>query len=368
MDISQVGMQSSFAFMNNSDATTAGLTGSFAGFSVVQVNEDPLNSLAEIAEELTFAKDNSKQTKLADRKQKMSSSDVAVKLKKLMKTVQAANNNDSSAQYRVVKEWFAQKGSIQALLQGLEKLGGRAASNYGFLLQAAEHETSEELKQKLLEAAKDLFEAKKTSIIASINALSMLESTSFASALDLSETYSELATNTQESQDILVFLKDRYGTENLKAGIDLMFKALSADLMSAQSSREPVILNDIASKLTQAKNINAALSLFTDFTHKVEQIFACNEEFDSASMLFRTINLAKTRFITPLQINELYHKGVSTKTPEDDVILGQEFMRLVRLLSVDVFASLEDRNKLIEAIQKHVDCLIDKEDEWLAKM
>lgn len=367
MDISQVGMQSNFAFLNNSAATASGLTGSFAGVSV-QVNEDPLNSLADIAEELTFAKDNSKQTELADRKQKMSSSDMASKLKKLMEIVQAANNNDSSAQYRVLKEWWAQKGSIQALLQNLEKLGGRAASNYGFLLQAAEREADAELKEKLQQAAQELFEAKKSSIVASLNALSMLESTSFASALDLSETYSELATNPQESQDILAFLKERYGAENLQAGIDLMFKALSADLMAVQSSQEPEILNDIASKLAQAKNINAALSLFTDFAQKVEQQFACSSDFDPSDMLLRTVTTAGTRFITPLQINELYHKGVETKNPEDDVILGQEFMRLVRRLSVDVFDSLEDRNKLLEATQKHVDLLIDKEDEWLEQM
>lgn len=366
MDISQVGMQSSLAQMD-STANTSDLSGTFAGLSV-QVNETPPTSLADSAEELTFAKDNSKQTKLADRKQKQSMLDMTAKLKKLMEVVQAASNSDGLAQKRVLHEWWTQKGSIKSLLQNLENLGGHAASNYGFLLQVAEQETDSALKEQLLAAAQELFNTQKTAIMASLNALSMLDSTSFAGALNLSEAYSELVTNPKESQDILVFLQERYGADNLQEGIDLMFKALSADLMAAQSSREPDVLHDIASKLAQAKTINAALSQFTDFAHKAEQQFGCSDEFEPSSMLTRTLDLAKTRFITPLQINDLYHKGIETKTPEDEVVLGQEFMSLVRHLAVEVFASLEDRNKLLEATQKHVDILIDKEDEWLEQM
>ena len=362
MDISNVGLQS-YSGIVNSEAKSA-LTGSLHGMSV-QVKENASSALADSAEELTFAKDNSRQTKLADRKQKSSRLNMEAKIEKLLAMVQAASNNDNNAQNQVFNAWKKKGGTKNELLEDLKKLGGHPASNYGFLLKAAEDEGDEKLKVELKALADELFASEKPAITASLNALSSMENTSFASSLELSETYSEIAVKPQEPQDLLVFLKDRFGEDNLQQGIDLMFKALASDLMSAQSSHEESILNDIANRLSKTKTLNAALGQFVSFKNRIGDVLQLQEKLDSSKLMLRTVELSKSRFITPLQINGLYRTEVRTSNPEEDVLLGQEFLKLARNLPVELFDSLDARNKLVDAVHKEVDRLIAKEDEWL---
>lgn len=362
MDISQVGVQHNLGALHSFENTS--MQGSLSGMSV-QVKENADSALADSAEELTFAKDNSKQTKLADRKQKAARMNMEAKIQKLLETVQAASNNDTNAQRQVLNDWKRQGGVKDDLLAGLKKLGGQPASNYGFLLQAAQDESDPKVKEDLKSLADELFAAEKKSITASLNALAVLEDAPFASCLELSETYSELAAKPQEPLDLLAFLKDRFGENNLKDGIDFMFKALAADLMAAQSSQETPILNDIAGRLAKTKTLNASLSQFAGFKERVASVLHFAQSLDASSLMLRTVELSKARFITPVQINNLYRKEVTTRNPEEDVLLGQEFMKLARNLPLELFDSLEDRNKFVEAVHKEVDRLIAKEDEWL---
>lgn len=362
MDISQVGLQSNVGMLHSAEQRS--VTGSFAGMSV-QVKENAASALADSAEELTFVRDNSRQTKLADRKQKAAALNMREKVEKLLQMVQAAANSDDHAQNRVFDDWKKRGASPQDLLAGLKKLGGQPASNYGFLLQAASEESDPEVKEKLEKLAGELFESEKTAITASLNALSALENASFASSLDLSETYAEISANPQEPQDLLIFLQKRYGTENLKEGIDFMFRALAADLMSAQSSQEEPVLNDIASRLGKTRTLNASLGQFTDFKNRIASVLHFSEKLDPARLLIQTVELSKARFITSMQVNGLYRTEVTTRNPEDEVLVGQEFMKLARNLPLELFDSLDDRNRLLDAVHKEVDRLIAAEDEWL---
>lgn len=362
MDISQVGLQSNVGMLHSSEQRY--VTGSFAGMSV-QVKENAGSALADSAEELTFVRDNSRQTKLADRKQKAAALNMQEKVEKLLQMVQAASNNDDHAQKRVLNDWKQQGASPQDLLAGLKKLGGQPASNYGFLLQAASEESDPEVKEQLEQLAGALFESEKTAITASLNALSALDNAPFATSLDLSETYAEISSKPQEPQDLLVFLQKRYGTENLKEGIDYMFRALAADLMSAQSSQEEPILNDIASRLGKTRTLNASLGQFTDFKNRIASVLHLSEKLDPARLLLQTVELSKARFITAMQVNGLYRTEITTRDPEEEVLVGQEFMKMARNLPLELFDSLDDRNRLIDAVHKEVDRLVAAEDEWL---
>ena len=102
MDISQVGLQSNVGMLHSAEQRS--VTGSFAGMSV-QVKENAASALADSAEELTFVRDNSRQTKLADRKQKAAALNMKEKVEKLLQMVQAAANSDDHAQNLVFDDW-----------------------------------------------------------------------------------------------------------------------------------------------------------------------------------------------------------------------------------------------------------------------
>lgn len=337
--------------------------GSFQGMSVA-VADDPLSALANSAEELTFAKDNSKQTKLSDRKQKLSESRIKEQLERIKEALKSTVNSDNTAHQNALKTWQSKSKDPKDLLNMLKELGSHPSSSYAFLAQEEEKSTGE-LKELLKDAQDLLFKENKAEILAVANTIGAFSNQEVAPSLVLSETYADISTKPHNPTELLEHLSKKFGQDNLEAGIDAMFKALACDLNSTIPSQEEGILKDVASTLAKTKTLNGSLKLTNNFLDRVQNSLGLKVgDLSGSKILLDLVNLSHSRFIAPLHVQNLY-KGVVTSNPEEDVLVAQEFLRMGRELSEDLFDSLEDRNKLLDSTQRLVDELVDKEDEWL---
>lgn len=338
--------------------------GSFVNMSV-QVAESPESSLADSAEELTFVKDNSKKTKLADRKQKKSALFMEQQIEKLKKIVSACNS-DFVNQKRLYNTWKSGSKNPKDLLSALKNSGGNAGSLYAFLEQIAEDETNASLKNLLKEISNNFFKENRSEILATANALDAIEDVSNETSLFIGQTYAELScSETREPFDVLNFIVNKFDKNNIKEGIDYLFKALACDLNSNIRSQDIEILNDLASSLAKTKTLNASLVLVDDFTSRITNNLSLKNDLNSSEFLLSALNLSKERFVTNLAVANLYKHKVQTKDPTDEVLVAQSLLKLFRDMSDDVFASSDDRLKMIEATKKLVDMKVEKEDEWL---
>ena len=348
--------------LNNAQSTQ---TGSLSGMSV-QTAEDPLSAVQDSAEELTFARDNSRQTKLADRKQKSQAARQEELLKRVQQLQETVEHADNDAKKQALRR-FKESGSRDPgrLLDDLKSLGGHASSDYAFLLNEAEHADADDA-QLLKQAAEQLFAAKESDIRAVLNTLPAAQAAAGEAGLYISQTYSELASGKPEASDMLKFLETRFGLEQLAQGIDALFKALAADLHSAAPSRDTALLNDLASALGRTKTLNASLGLVRDFPRRLNTVLGFNaQKLQAENLLSDMLTLSKARFIAPLHVHNLYKNAVQTADPEQDVLAAQEFFNMLRKLPVELFDSAEGRLKLMDAGQKLIDELVDKEDAWL---
>lgn len=349
-----------------SQGQASGVSGDLGGMSVT-VADDPGSALQDSAEELTFAKDNSRQTKLADRKQKASENASRQNLERLKKAMEkVAANEDTHARQQTLRYWKADPKSSKDLLENLKKLGGHSSSNYAFLLLEAQKPENAEVKELLQQAADELFDENKSEIMAAANSLPAFEGESFASVISLSETYSDIANKPHDPQSLLDYLDTKFGKENLQKGIDCMFKALACDLSAASPSREENVLKDLASTLAKTKTLNSSLNIVNSFVTRIKDTLKLDSrKLNADQLLLEITKLSKSRFITSLHVQNLYRDKVKTSNPQEEVLVAQELLRMERGLAEELFNSPEDRVKLLDGTQRLVDELIDKEDEWL---
>lgn len=369
MGIESVQNSPHFASAQSLQQGSQQVSGSLAGMSVT-LTDDPVSALNDSAEELTFARDNSKQTKLADRKQKTRSSQIEEQLKKIKQAQKSIQNADNEALKRVLKQW---KGnSLPQLLQLLSQTGAHSSSVYAFLLNeadAAAEQGDPALQETLTKAAEQLFAEHKAGITAVLNTLDAMpggDDSAFA-PLQLSQAYSDISSSAPTAESVLAYLQKKFGAERLDEGIDYMFTALAADLAADKPSQADTVLENVASALTRTRTLNAALHLSDHFVERLHSALHLKTapDFTGGKLLADLLKLSGQRFVAGLHIQNLYARQVHTRNPEDEVLVAQEFLQYMRDMPEDLFAGAQDRSKMLEATQKLVDGLIDKEDEWL---
>lgn len=342
-------------------------TGHLSSMSV-QITEDPISSVQDSAEELTFARDNSKKTKLSDRKQKQLSDSIKARIEKFKTIVATLSHSDSTTQKRLYDNWSKSKAKSSQIKQDLEKLGGHPSSNYAYLLNLIDDCEDDSLKEQLQTAANDIYKEQQSQIVAALNAIEVSTQYSLDTPIELSQTYAKVSHEFKDPLEIIGFIKDKYGVDKLQAGLDFLFKALGADLNSSLKSQDTILLESLGSSLSRAKELNGALRIVQDFVDRLHNVHDINtKNLNSLTILEKLVDSSKKRFVTSIAIRDVY-KEIPRQNVEKEVLMAQELMQAVRNLSLDVFPDLEARTRLVEGIQKHIDECVDREDEYLANL
>ena len=339
--------------------------GELSGASV-QVAESPEASLADSAEELTFARDNSKQTKLKDRKQKQAALNLEEKIEKMKQAFELQTDNDDRNQKsKLLEDLRAGKENRESMLNRLKEQGGHPASNYFFLLQYADNEKDPSFAEKIKDLAQALYTDEKSEIDACINTISVAGHNDLSSSFDLCLSYSELSHDCKTPVEMLHYIEKKFGADKVDAGIDFMFEALSADLASVNQSQEQVLLESVGTSLSLARSINGASVILNSFVERFDKIYHLDSgNLNGFSLLERMLKLSEQKFIQTSQVRSLYTE-VSKQDPETEVLMAQDLLNKSRELGSEVFFGVENRAHVIDAVQSLVDKLIEKEDEWL---
>ena len=341
------------------------LVGQLAG-AKVEVADDPQSALADSAEELSFARDNSKQTKLKDRKQRQAALNLQERIEKLKYAYETQTDNDDHSRRRTFVERFkTEHKDLKAMLKELQQQGGHPASDYAFLLSSADKESDADFAKILRNLAQELYVSSKSEIDACLNSVETAGSSNLLNTFDLCLSYSELSHQCNTPEQMLLYLEKRFGSDNVNNGIDFMFDALAADLAAVSQSQEPVVLENVGTSLSMAQALNGASKILDGLVTRFKNEYSLNTgKMSGFSILEKMLKLCTQKFIQSTQVRGMY-SDIKTQDPETEVLLAQDLLNKSRELSTEVFSGVENRGNMIDAIQNLVDKLIEKEDEWL---
>ncbi len=324
------------------------------------------SALEDAQEEVTFGKDNSKQTKLARRQQRNSELRFEESMKKLreaMKTKVSSNEKSSDLKNMAQRSETKPDDLIKRLLSYNQ---GHSAEDYALLLDLADEAKDPREANLFKEAAEILYNENKGSINAVINAIDV-NAGNFAgyTPLENAENYSDALINFKDSYQMLDYIEKKYGT-NIEEGLDFMNKALGADLDSAQKSHEAEFLQSVALGLGQTKQLYSAYSHEKDLLDRLSKTLGVDvSNFDKIAFLRKVGDLSNTSFVNPSDVRNLL-SSINTADPEQEVILCQELSRALHSMSDIVYGSNEARGRINDALARLIDDKIALEDEWLA--
>lgn len=338
------------------------VTGRLSSLSF-KVDDSPFSKLANVAEELTFARDNSKQTKLANRKQKQAEDSLAEKIKKLQELMQFSVNDKGKAENLLAK--YKQHQDLNELIQNAVDLQGGAAEAYALLLSSADDAEDPEDKLVLKKAADTLMSSSSKEILAVLNTISEAQESFGGQELKAAHIYSDVISSFKEPVDMLIYIEKKFAG-NFEKGLDFLVKALGSDLQAATPSREKVALESIALGLDQVRILNSGRMQLECLLSRLDTVHNLDiSKADSTQMLRRLVDLSSVKFITYIDVSSLV-SSIKAPDPEKDVLIAQELFSALRNCSSQLFGGDEKRMAVLDAVQKLVDEKIAKEDEWLA--
>ena len=353
-----------FEQANIHDSASSSINGSFNSHSVDV--STPSSSLADCAEELTFVKDNSKKTKLEDRKQKKQQDNIQEQIEKLKQVVKLTDNSDNEILRRLVRKWRDDKSSEDSILKDLGNLGHKASSLYAELLNLADDAQDDDIKTKLLTTADKIYAENKSEIQASLNAL-LVSPPDFDLKGTLALSYGEITVKESTPLSIVQDLQAKYGAENIDKGLDFMLKALSCDLSCINPSQDSVALESVGSNLSRARHVGSALKGFDSMLDRFANIHGIADvksRLNAALALESLLKVDSQKFITTIAIRDIY-KDIKGDNPEIDVLLAQELLHTLRDLPIEIYESVESRSRVIDASRSLIDDLVDKEEQWI---
>ncbi|MDR2164530.1 MAG: type III secretion system gatekeeper subunit SctW [Zoogloeaceae bacterium] len=359
--------------------TTAAQAGAAKGFSAgnlagyaVSVSRDPVSTLADAAEELTFGVDNTKELALKERKSKEGvNASLLDKVKQYQELMDKAgrsenlqllyaylkNNRDPRAALQKARESFGDPSQAWAALrQALEDLQGEAPT-------AALDAIREALKQLEAEEGARI----RAGITGALEA-GRLANPELGEPLEAGAVYRQAAGDLHDSPEAMfAFILEKYGMEHFEAGLDFLFRSLGSDLASDQPSFEKAHLESVGNSLGQARILNGAHALLGRLLDRWTAVHGVeNCAWKPMSLLKEVLALKADHYLSARNLDPVV-KDAKPPDIEHEVLFLQELLNTSRQFSPLFFGGVEERMKFIDAVQEAVDHAVAREDEWLAR-
>ena len=353
------------------EAAGARALGELAGYQV-RAAENPLDLLADAAEELTFAHDNTKELDLKERKSREKRFDGMVeKAARYQELMDKSAYKDALA--RLADQLRGQRDPRAAQDQALKEFGGDPSLAWAALKKLREDlagEAPPEVLAALEAAAAELENADGPAIRAGLTgAVAAAEHADWGDPFSLGGDYRRAVCEFYDRpEDMFAFIQEKYGAGNFEAAMDFFFQSLGADLASDQPSHGPAHLEAVGAGLGQARALNSAHALTNRLLERWQTVHQAEDCGLTALDLVKSMLQAKNqRFLGPDDFTPL----VQAARPPDierEVLFLQELLGTVRLFSPQFFDGPESRMKVMAAVQETLDRAIAREDEYLASL
>ena len=350
-------------------AAKAPETGRLGGATVV-VHADAAADLMDSMEELSMQFEEKSSKKLSERRlgeTRMRSSAYVDALAKWMKTMPDMPGKDETDRLlRQLRQMAADgRGADAAELKGmLAKLSGDPSHQFAMLdiLDSALASGEEELGKLLNQVRSELLNEKGGEIRAGINLASEVNarSTTPEEMSDLRNLYRSEILGFKSPQDCFRSLLASRGAGGLDGAIEFLFKGCGVDLASAAPSRDPVELRRIMQDLQCVQVLKTVLGMMDQLGSRMTKEFGVKMLLGTEAMTSKIVDFTEKPFVTGSQVGSFVAEcAVMRLLAEMD--FTRELMNVFRKLSPRLFASEEDREKLVDSTQEHLDSLIAEE-------
>ena len=344
------------------------VVGNLAGYQAT-VSDDPLASLTDAADELTFGVDNTKELTLKERHAKTDrAASFLEKVEKYQALMEKAagqdkreslyvflkNNRDPQAALAKAKEWAGKDPALAwaVLREAREALKNDASAVALDAIDAAREMLEKDEGPAIRAGVQGALEAENHPVL--------------GEPFALGATYRQAVCDFHENlDDLFSFVLEKYGEEHFEAALDFLFRSLACDLASDQRSHDKAHLESVGANLGRARVLNGAHTLVTRFLERCRNVHGLDCAWTPMGFMKDVLALKKNRFLAARDIDGLLAKA---KAPdiEREVLFFQELLSTSRNFSPLLFENAEERIKFIGAVQESVDSAIVREDEALA--
>ena len=353
------------------DAPTAKApeTGRLGGATVV-VQADAAADLLDSMEELSMQFEEKSSKKLSERRlgeMRSHSSAYADAIEKWMKTMPDMPGKDETDRLlrRLRQMASDNRGADASTLKGmLAKLSGDPSHQFAMLdiLDSALASGEEELGKLLNQVRSELLNEKGGEIRAGINLASEVNarSTTPEEMSDLRNLYRSEVLGFKSPQDCFRSLLASRGAGGLDGAIEFLFKGCGVDLASATQSRDAVELRRIMQDLQCVQVLKTVLGMMDQLGVRMTKEFGVNMLLGSEAMTSKIVDFTEKPFVTGSQVGSFVAECAVMKLLAR-MDFTRELMNVFRKLSPRLFSSEEDREKLVNSTQEHLDSLIAEE-------
>ena len=350
-------------------AVKAPETGRLAGATVV-VQADATADLLDSMEELSMQFEEKSSKKLSERRlgeMRSHSSAYADAIEKWMKTMPDMPGKDETDRLlRQLRQMASDnRGADASTLKGmLAKLSGDPSHQFAMLdiLDSALTSGEEELGKLLNQVRSELLNEKGGEIRAGINLASEVNarSTTPEEMSDLRNLYRSEILGFKSPQDCFRSLLASRGAGGLDGAIEFLFKGCGVDLGSAAPSRDPVELRRIMQDLQCVQVLKTVLGMMDQLGVRMTKEFGVNMLLGTEAMTSKIVDFTEKPFVTGSQVGSFVAECAVMKLLAQ-MDFTRELMNVFRKLSPRLFSSEEDREKLVNSTQEHLDSLIAEE-------
>jgi type III secretion system YopN/LcrE/InvE/MxiC family regulator len=177
---------------------------------------------------------------------------------------------------------------------------------------------------------------------------------------DLRNLYRSEILGFKSPQDCFRSILASRGAAAMDAATDFLIKGCGVDLASALPSRDPVELRRIMQDLQCVQVLKTVLGMMDALGNRMTREFGVKMLLDSSAMTSRIVDF------TEKPCGSAHEIGVFVSQCAVMKLLAQmdftrEIMSVFRKLSSRLFSSEDDRERLVDSAQEHLDSLIAQE-------
>ncbi|GAB3517727.1 TyeA family type III secretion system gatekeeper subunit [Photobacterium alginatilyticum] len=320
-------------------------------------------SLADSAEELSFALAEKRPKSMAERKSDKNDQARLAWIQKIQQYLEQAP--DLQKQHKLVDFVSANLGRSQtteSFIQSLKSFSQDESLQYlagQVLVEASDPQDKEHYENALSD-----FKAKNAkTILAGLNTSHV-----FADALPVEQ----LSSARQSYRDLidyqshgkvwrqLVGMVKQHGT--FDNAVDIQQRALSADYHALEPSQERGVLAMVMQNLNQLKQLKGIFEQVNDLARQIQNQFFSPVEAEQ--LMEQVLSIPDSQFVTTRQMDQTMQR-LNVASLSAQVVMQQGIKTLAAELPDALYPSQEQRSRVMDSLQQCIDETIDKEEMWL---
>lgn len=344
--------------------------GEMQGQKVIHM-QDANSMVQDAAEELTFGASETVEKKLSKRKVSSSGQRGMDALERAQMWIKKIPDMEDPKKLQQFLARLKQEGSQTPgqLRQTAKEAFKDVSQQYGALSFAKEQLKAEggheELVQALDEALKQSMEEHGPEIRAGINVSETAKRFSdegLGKVGELRDFYRDTVLKYEGFTETFKSLQEQFPGPEFRKGLDFLIRAAGSDLQAQGPSIDPNQLKRVVDDLYRLEVLGNTHKSCENLVQRMDSSFQIKSKMSGLELMNRILELKDERWLRPDQFRKLCDDA-GVKGTQAQIYFLRETVSLIKDLPTKVFENMEDRTKLIDAVQEAHDHLVDLEEQ-----